>query len=194
MYYPKSQIKTALYTNGDQFARFDTQQEYRGYYWKNSKGQFFTGKNPNDTPSVALVPLKTNNSEEPSLPKNYSSWTNKYPNEVVDAKPGLSPQITHPKPTQDDYKLGTFTRYFTKKTNQSIYYETSKSDFDKLNKKDSSIKWQLYQPISLTWQITGDEDQVYKTNRNIVLITEKEQMLPGFRKIFRENYLQYYKQ
>ena len=33
MYYPKSQIKTNLYTNGDKFALASTNETYTGYYY-----------------------------------------------------------------------------------------------------------------------------------------------------------------
>ena len=46
-YYPKSQVKTDLYTKGGQFQIKSTKKEYTGYYWKNSKGEIFTKRNPN---------------------------------------------------------------------------------------------------------------------------------------------------
>ena len=51
-YYPKSQITTNLYTNGGEFT---VQQNnpltvYIGYYWKNSKNQFFAGRTPKEKP------------------------------------------------------------------------------------------------------------------------------------------------
>jgi len=194
-YYPKSQIKTNLYTNGDEFKRVDTLEEYKGYYWKNSKEEYYTGKNPQVTPSVRLrIADEGSSDESPNLPKKFSFWTDSYPNEIVSEKPGKSPDKFYPKPTEDDYTLGQIERYFTKKTNQKIYYEISKTDFDNLNSKSNQIQWQLYIPIKLSWQITGDKEEVYKANRNVVRITELTQKLPGFSKIFRKEYLQFYKE
>ena len=48
MYYPQSQIKTNLYTNGQEFSIESTKENYIGYYWKTSDGKYFTGKTPND--------------------------------------------------------------------------------------------------------------------------------------------------
>ena len=193
MYYPKSQIKTSLYTNGGEYFREDTREEYKGYYWKNSRGEFYVGKTPNETPLVALSFLDENDSEELSLPKSYSSWVDEYPSTVVGETPGLSPKRYYPTPTTDDYKVGIFTRYFTKKSNQNIYYEISKDSYDKIINQDSSIKWELYEGVQLNWVLTGDKEEVYKTNRDTVILTENQNRLPGFRKIFRKDYLQYYK-
>ena len=55
MYYPLSQIVSNLYTNGNQFVYANTRLPYIGYYWKNSKGQHFTGKTPQDTPTEELL-------------------------------------------------------------------------------------------------------------------------------------------
>ena len=57
MYYPKSQIKTNLYTNGDKFAIASTDEAYTGYYYTVSGNEFYTGKNPNDTPNELLIPI-----------------------------------------------------------------------------------------------------------------------------------------
>ena len=44
MYYPKSQVKTGLYTNGNEYALITTQKEYVGYYFETSSGKKYTGK------------------------------------------------------------------------------------------------------------------------------------------------------
>ena len=193
MYYPKSQIKTALYTNGGEFIRTDNDQDYKGYYWTNSSEQYFSGKTPQDIPNILLQKQQTEDSEHPSTPKSFSAWVDEAPNGLSETKPGLSPNKFYPTPSEEDYKLGQFTRYFTKKTNQNIYYEISKEDYDRLQAKDSTIKWQLYLGIKLKWELTGEKNEVYKTNKNIVMQTELNQRLPLFSKIFRKDYLQYYK-
>ena len=193
-YYPKSQVKTNLYTNGGEYARLDNSKAYKGFYWKNSKGDYYAGKNPQVTPVVKLVVLESESDDEtPSVPKKNSYWAKNYPSTVTQDSPGLSPNVYIPKPQDSDYNLGQFERYFTKKSNQNIYYEISKESYDLLNSKDPSIKWQLYLPIKLSWDISGDRQKVYDTNRNIVMKTERDSKLPGFSKIFRKDYLQYYK-
>jgi hypothetical protein len=57
-YYPLSQIVTNLYTGGNEFTfNSDGSGEYVGYYWKNSKGEYYTGKTPQDIPLSKLYPI-----------------------------------------------------------------------------------------------------------------------------------------
>lgn len=193
-YYPKSQVKTNLFTNGGEFIRNDNKLSYQGYYWTNSKGEYFSGKTPQEVPSIKLLKEDQRETNElVSVPKKDANWYSFYPNSVVQNKPGTSPNKKEPKPTEADYNVGEFTRYFTKKSNQNIYYEISKSDYSKLINQNDNIQWQLYQPIKIIWDLQGTKEEVYKANRNTVLIAEQRQKLPGFRKIFRKDYLQYYK-
>ena len=55
MYYPKSQVKTNLYSNNN-FAILATRELYTGPYWKNSSGKYYTGATPQDLPTQELVP------------------------------------------------------------------------------------------------------------------------------------------
>jgi hypothetical protein len=63
-YYPLSQIKTNLYTNGGEFSSInndlDRLSEYKGYYWKTSDGKYFSGKTPQDLPTFQLYTLPYN--------------------------------------------------------------------------------------------------------------------------------------
>ena len=59
-YYPKSQIKPNLYTNGGEYTLIDTGEIYKGYYFKTSTGQAFSGRNYSDPPNIELVPLNDN--------------------------------------------------------------------------------------------------------------------------------------
>jgi hypothetical protein len=53
-YYPLSQIKTNLYTNGTEYTTLDG-VAYTGYYFKISTGQLFTGRTPQDQPNQELI-------------------------------------------------------------------------------------------------------------------------------------------
>ena len=59
--------------------------------------------------------------------------------------------------------------------------------------KDPSILWQLYLPFNLPWQITGDKEQVARTNKNIVDLTSQRLRLAKFGDYLNNNYLKYYK-
>ena len=54
MYYPKSQIQENLHTNGGELKPSNSSEEYKGYYFKTSNGEFFTGKSPSDKPKVSI--------------------------------------------------------------------------------------------------------------------------------------------
>ncbi len=72
MYYPKSQIKTNLYTNGGEFIIESTGDDYVGYYWKTSKDEYFTGKTPQDSFIQKLVIISVLSINQSPLLKPYS--------------------------------------------------------------------------------------------------------------------------
>lgn len=195
-YYPKFKIKTNQYTNGDEYVRSDTKEAYVGFYWMNSQNQSFTGKTPQDKPTVSLLKqIASDPVSDVENPLDTSvNWVTDYNPKITNQKPGSIPSRYQAAPTQEQYDTGEFQRYFTKKANQNIYYEISKKDYDKIIGQKSDILWQLYNGITLPWQLTGTKEEVFRTNRNIVLLTEQQQNLPGFRKIFKEDYLQYYQE
>ena len=58
-YYPKSQIKTNLFTEGGQLEIVPSGEVYTGYYWQTSKNEYFTGRNPSDGVSIPLQIIAT---------------------------------------------------------------------------------------------------------------------------------------
>jgi hypothetical protein len=205
-YYPLSQITANLFTNGGEYSTSLKNQSisYKGYYWKTSKNQFFTGKTPQDTPSVELYLIKptdssisevstlisniiTSDDSQPDL-INYANLKNISLSQVI-FLPNYSPNI----PTQQDYQIGEYRRYFCKKTNEIIYLEINKDTYDKLVNKDSKILYQLYQPFNLPWQLTGDKSQVFITNKNITELTIQNLKLPMFSEYLKNDFTKYYK-
>lgn len=218
MYYPKSQITSNLYTNGQELIIEGTNQLYIGYYWKTSKGEFFTGKTPQDTPKQKLIKATSDFSQTPSNPSilesnialsydapyigdNESLYNEKLILNYLKLKkisPISPPSVKIPMysstlPTQQDYTNGEMRRYFCKKTNEVIYLEVSKDTYDKLVGQDSQILWQLYKPFNLPWQLSGNKEQVYKTNKNIVELTSVKQKLPMLAEYLRMDFTKYYK-
>jgi hypothetical protein len=198
MYYPLSQITSNLYTNGNEFAYLSNNQPYIGYYWKNSKGQFFTGKTPQDTPISELILFSFNETTNTSqLIDSYYNQDEITPVRYVDLtnpSPAASlPSYFPTSPTQQDYVNGEMRRYFCKKTNEIIYLEISKDTYDKLVGQDSQILWQLYQPFNLPWQLSGSKEQVFTTNKNIVELTSVRQKLPMLMEYLKMDFTKYYK-
>ena len=52
----------------------------------------------------------------------------------------------------------------------------------------------MYQPFTITWVLTGNKEQVEKTNRNIVELASFRQKLPRFGDYLKFDYLKYYNQ
>ena len=202
MYYPKSQIKTNLYTNGDEFVYLSNNQPYTGYYYKTSTGQYFTGRTPDDIPSFELIQnlalAETTINRDKS---NYSVIINTdldnnstYNNLISPPPPVLiSPVYNAPTPTQQDYQTGEFRRYFCKKGNEILYLEIDKETYDKLIVKDPQYQFSLWQPFNLPWLLTGTQEQVYKVNRNVTILTSQRLQLPQFGRYLKDDYLKYYK-
>lgn len=205
-YYPKSQIKTSLYTNGGEYSLSPSnntpQASYVGYYYKTSNGNLFSGKDSSASPTYPLyviepsIPDSTTNPEEitlkifTSIPESsitvnqYSSTSNIYKKRTV-------PSFSLTLPTDQDKQNGYFTRYFCKKNNELKYFEISKTTFDKLQSKDSSIAFDLYSGCSLLWTIKGNLSQVTLSNSTSIANAANFNQWPGFSQYFK-NLSQYY--
>jgi hypothetical protein len=210
MYYPLSQITANLNTNGGEFAYINTKNEYRGYYWKTSSGKYYTGKTPQDTPIQELIKLSfegdvgdasVNVSSQIVTINNFVTKVDTIPNneiylnlKEVDLNAVIkSPLYSATLPTEQNYQNTEFRRYFCKKTNEIIYLEISKETYDKLVAQDPQILFELYIPFNLPWQLTGDREQVYKTNRNITELVSVRQKLPMLAEYLKMNFTKYYK-
>jgi len=201
MYYPKSQIKTNLYTNGDELVYLSNQQSYQGYYFKTSTGQYFTGRTPDDLPNVELISNLATSTfpTQPNQP-NYSVIINTtetdnliYNNQIQPSEILISPTYNSPSPTTQDYQTGEFRRYFCKKTNEILYLEINQETYDKLALKDPQYQYTLYIPFYIPWRLTGPQADVYRTNRNITILTSQKLQLPQFGRYLKDDYLKYYK-
>jgi hypothetical protein len=95
-------------------------------------------------------------------------------------------------PTQQDYQNGEFRRLFAKKTNEIQYVEINLDTFSQLIAKDPQILWQLYEPFDLTWQLTGNIEDVARVNFNTVELTSKRKKLPRLGDYLKFNYIKYY--
>jgi hypothetical protein len=202
MYYPSSQITTNLNTNGGEFIYANTGQEYKGNYYKTSKGEYFTGKTPQDGLNESLVIYQLELPIISVTPQNdIVSFINTDDLEVenyisiLDSLPiaSLPPLYSSTLPTQQDYQNTEFRRYFCRKSNEIIYLEISKETYDKLIAKDPQILFQLYIPFNLPWQLTGDREKVYKTNKNITELASSRQNLPMLSEYLKMDFTKYYK-
>jgi len=193
-FYPKSQIKQNLYTNGGEYILSTTKEEYKGYYYEISSGKRYTGKSPNDAPNILLNPIVSpsaipTNTNIPTITTDtfnvYSILHKPQPERTI-------PQYQQTIPTSKDQQLGAFSRYFCKKTNEIKYIEISQSTFGQLQSKSPQIAWDLYAPISTLWYIKGDREKVYTTNKNLIKLIEDSQKWSGFTQYFKEDFSKYF--
>lgn len=197
MYYPKSQIVTDLYTNGDKYALQSTPNiPYTGYYYVVSTGEIFSGKNPNDGISKRLVTLST---------KEYSSVTTSEVNDFSylssdydiirqqNGKPQSPSSLLEPKYIKPTPQYPSFTRYFVKKTNELRFIETSSDIYNKILSKDNKYNWPIYIPFTILWTTNGESTiTVAQINKNIVSLEEQRKKLYGLSNYFK-NYSEFYR-
>ena len=160
MYIPKNKISTNLYSRNDDLVYKSNQKKYTGYYYKTHDGRYFTGKNPDDGVNDELVKVEpTETGYSPTTLQSKITFTDAptifdsidapgYSEEMIVNYTSLKnidlnkstykhlPTSHYPKPTEDDYKLGVFTRYFCVKSNELVYYELDKKTYDKLMSHD----------------------------------------------------------
>lgn len=167
MYFPKNKIKTGLYTAGNEYVIKSNGVNYIGPYWRTSDGKYFTGTSPNNTPYQEIISQDS----------------------IVNTRQGAPVETIFP--TESDYELGEFTRYFTKRRNQSLYQEITKSTYQSILKGeiDITINYRLF---SLPWKLTGKVNDAFTVNRNVVLLIENREKLDGLND-FLSDKIQYFR-
>lgn len=201
MYYPKSKILTNLYTNGGEYALKINKTPYIGFYHKLYDGKIFTGKNSDDSYIEELIE-QNYSVEEGGGYIDYKGVIERVINingiiynrlkqiDLLETK--LYPIFYYPQPTQKEYDLGEFQRYFVKKTNELVYLEISKDDFTAIKNKDPKYAYESYIPFTFAWQIYGNRIDVLQTNRNTVLLQEQKLKIRGLQEFLQNKYDKYY--
>jgi hypothetical protein len=198
MYYPKSQIKTNLSTNGGEFILSTTKQEYIGSYYETSNGNKYAGKSPQDSTSILLneSPQLVQASHDPQvtdLIQQNLIQTFLVTPDYTETLPDRSIPVFNPTtPTTQDNQNGQFNRYFCKKNNETRYLEIDQNTYKQLQSRDPKIAWDLYTPIVVLWIIQGNQTQVYNSNKATVQSIETNAKWNGFPQYFQEKYLKYY--
>lgn len=215
-YIPKNKIITNLYTNTKELAYKDTGEFYVGNYWKSYDGKLFTGKNPNDTPSRELIKIQsTEENENPLIQTNQIAYTDaptvlddindrRYSEDLVieysklkkvnlnNIEKQIVPKHLYPKPTEDDYKLGVFDRYFLYKINEPIFLEVDEDVFKAVEGKDSKYYTTPYIQFLMSWTLEGDKSEVYNINKRIIELTEKRINRRGLKEFLKFDYTKFW--
>ena len=186
-YYPKNKIKTNLQTSGNEYEIAESNSDllspdldgnyttpnssYVGFYYKLATGGAYTGKFPGDGKNQLLI--KSILSEPTTPPQSQT------------------PSTTLPLyPTDKDYENGMFTRYFSKKRNEYLFKELTKSEYDALN-KTSNIEFTLYKPFSIKWMLIGFQQDILQYNFYSVKSTERKEDVLGLSEYLKDDYLKY---
>ena len=206
MYFPKSQIKPNLQTNAGEYSRTDNGKEYKGYYFQTSKGEYYTGKNREDGPNILLVQILITKNSPLDASIDFSYITELGTNNPIALSSYINlksinttlrkfiPQSTFPTPQPQDYINESFVRYFAKKRNAVKYLEIDKKTYDKLLSQDPTYLFELYRPLKLNWQISGDKAKAYQTNETQTALLARRERLEGFIEYFKGNFNQLYAQ
>ena len=202
MYYPKSQIETNLFTPGQEFSTVSDNKEYIGNYWRTSQGLYYTGTNPQDNnvriltqnikydnPGLGSVG-ETNDDAEVYVSMVPESYTNANGRRIRNIS---TPINIVPLPTKTDYTNKNFQRYFLKRTTNYSYLETSKNAYTAVVEKNNTVQYDIYDPLALTWNISGKLLDVYKQNYKTVQYKGNVYNWIKFDLSFKNRYARYYK-
>ena len=210
-YFPKSQITSNQYTNGEEYIVASTGEEYIGDYYLVSNGSTYSGISPNNGNSSLLIPIpKSTIADQHGSPLDnvitVSTETN--PNMDIETNfklvdeynlistfksiPRYIPIAQNIPPTALEYSNGKFIRYFCKRNNEDLYFEINKKTFTDLKNKSTRIAHELYTPIFIPWMLTGDEKTVFEINKTVVFFEEKNNGFFNFSFIFKNEYSRYY--
>ena len=219
MYIPKNRIKTNLYTRGNEYQNKETKVPYIGHYWTMYNGTTFTGKNPNEKPQIELevIQIATDNIwQAESTNEEFQQYVDTWDSEVVPgqmqnldmittynfitetdiASVRYTPQQYYPTPTEEEYELGVFTRYFACKINEPSYLELNKKTYDKMRTNDPEIVWVIYKIFKIQWTLKGITSQpelaITNANSGQIRLIEERKGLKGFDEFLNSNYLEFY--
>ena len=198
-YYPKSKILTNLFSNGE-FLRSSDASTYIGPYYKLSDGTKYVGIDPQSLrypdELLDLTPPDPTITSEIFTQLQSSSLETSYLDTYsliikTPPTPQKIPTPFYPQPTTQDYTTGYFSRYFAKQVNAPIFIEINQSTYQNLSENNSEYLWQLYNVTSIPWQISGNIENIYKTNKNLVKLAEKNNF-KGLEFYLKNNYTKFY--
>jgi len=204
IYYPPNQIRPNLTANSGEFIYASNNLPFSGLYHQLSNGRYYTGAlHSND--SVEIIPISSitqpsSISNDPRVNATLvvvddTNTTNSIYSRLInqDTTPKELPVNLQNLPTEQDYQIGEFTRYFSKQINQDSYLEFDKTTYDRLISKDPSIYYEQYIAFKMPWRLIGNKEQVYKINRNITVLISQQLNLLKFGRYLKDDYLKYYK-
>jgi len=178
-YQPKSTYQI-LETSGNEWK---TPQgiPYKGSYILTSNGAYMgndiTKKGPELIKSFPSTFTTINNIQETMEVNEYFRLKPDTVKFIQLTKPIIS---TKTLPSKQDYKKGSYVRYFAKKVNSSVeYYEIDKKTYQSINASNPEYDFYSFRVDKLIWALDGD---VIKANKSILL--QKEKRFPNVSYLF----------
>lgn len=174
-YYPSFAIQPNLNTAGTEFTL--NGQPYSGRYYETYDGRAFTGPTPEVGPSEPLERIP-NYLSAPGLStsglstkgvKNLASKTGVAASTSTDTRIPGQPNAYYPQPTEQDYKKGYITRYFTKKENERGFItEISQDEYNSIVNGTADFDISIYQTTTILWKLTGPLNTTRQSQYNII--------------------------
>jgi hypothetical protein len=204
-YFPKGRIQENLYTNGGEFTKTSTGEDYIGKYYKTYDGKCKTGPNPLEGPSESLE--ATNNQQDSRIPQNnfnkayLQNSSIKVNTNILNLAVLIDPTPIQAIPTEEDYKRGYYLRFFAQKRKGQAYsiVEIDEETYTDLTTNQQKYNYLTWKALKLFWQLTGPKKD-NKTNRtqvvagiedtNLRLIRQQEKGFPGLN-LYLKDPLQY---
>lgn len=190
MYLPKFKYEGNLFTSGGEYTLKATGDEYKGYYFKTYKGEFYTGIAPSlkDT-NQQLLPIQeterefgTLQSDEVLLYDEIYNNPHEFSLKSTQEVPSYTPVIT-----VGDSINGFFIRYFAQNTVTKQIQEIEKTVYTDLESKSVKYFYKNYSVVRLYWFLSGEIEDTqsgpYKLpgvrTKNTESIKTAEKIMPG---------------
>lgn len=156
-YYPKNRILTNLKSNPGEFTSSNG-SEYIGDYYMTFDGKYFAGKDPQHPSDIQL--FKINSPQESNkihIINKDNAIFKKLNSGNINIQDLLEPNQYYPKLTEEDYKRGSFTRYFAKQRKIRTFkiIEIDKPTYDDIISEGGIYNFPAWKVTSLFWQISG---------------------------------------
>ena len=174
MYIPNSKIQRKITSNSTTFISKADHKPYNGPYIETTNGRFFAGHNNNNVGFELLK--KPSRKNDPSKSKQFGLSKGAKMYNIINKdlktqlKDTISPATSKPLPTENEYSVGFFIRYFLKRINSKFFIEISKDIYDSIYKRENKYDYNLYEIGSLKWYITGNN--VHSLNSNTLKTLE----------------------
>lgn len=174
-YYPSFAIRPNLNTAGGEFLL--NGEPYSGRYYETYDGRAFTGSTPEIGSNEPLERIQTYLSAPALLNTNLStksirdlaSKTGVVPSTSTSTRIPGQPNAYYPQPTDQDYKKGYITRYFTKKENERGFItEISQDEYNSIVNGTADYDISIYQTTTILWKLTGPLKSKRESQYNVI--------------------------